>query len=75
MDELLVKILKYKRGYQTEGEQKFLQDVIETIPGIQSDEEQNYWLTIGETKTLFSCHTDTVHGNKACGDIYQHRQN
>lgn len=61
MDQLLKEILSYRRNYETASEKEFLRNYIATIPNINCDEELNFWIRIGESQTMFSCHTDTVH--------------
>ena len=61
MDKLLAEILSYRRNYETASEKEFIANYIATIPNIQSDIELNFFVKIGESETMFSCHTDTVH--------------
>lgn len=69
--EQLLEILKHKRPYDSAGERAFLGKFIAGIPGIKFDTELNFWVRIGETKTAFSCHTDTVHSKDGTQVYYQ----
>jgi len=62
----LRQILKYKRPAGSEGEEMFIAEIIDTIPGVQKDGFGNRILEIPmpdgtQSTTSFSCHTDTVH--------------
>lgn len=67
--ERLFEVLQWKRSYASESEQDFIKQYIATIPNIKHDIEGNYWLRIGESRTMFSCHTDTVHHKSGMQDI------
>lgn len=58
--EELLSMLTYKRPSGSAYEQAFINRYIRPL-GAKSDEFGNWWLTIGESKILWSCHTDTVH--------------
>jgi len=65
LDEL-VHIFKYKRPAGGEGEDTFINTMIDTIPGMQKDTFGNRMMEIklpngNSATTAFSCHTDTVH--------------
>lgn len=58
---MLLDILQYKRRHNSDSEQEFITRFIDTLPGIHQDGFGNRYLRIGQSSTLFSCHTDTVH--------------
>lgn len=53
------------RFSRSAGEEQCIQDLLQGIPGIRSDSHGNYWVKQGESQTMFSCHTDTVHKRTA----------
>lgn len=62
----LIDILSYRRCYETDGEAAFLEDIIDNIKGIQSDDFGNRYISIPKADgsppdILWSCHTDSVH--------------
>lgn len=57
----LIAILRLRRKAGSETEEKFVQDFLDPIPGMQQDGYGNRILRIGDNPTvLWSCHTDTV---------------
>lgn len=60
----LIDILSTCRAADTAGEQLIIDKYISSHPEMKQDDFGNYWLRIGDTDTMFSCHTDTVHGFK-----------
>lgn len=62
MENKLLQMLTYRRRAWTKGEENFIRDFIDVIPSMRVDDFGNRWLIIGEPTTMFSCHTDTVHG-------------
>lgn len=54
-------MLTYRRGERSAGEEAFIQRFISCVPGMLMDKYGNYYLQQGETATMFSCHTDSVH--------------
>lgn len=59
--DTLIEMMTYCRGHESLGEALFIERYIETIKGIQKDEFGNYYLSIGQSSALFSCHLDSVH--------------
>lgn len=57
----LADMLTYRRVSRSTGEEGFIAEYIDCVPGMQADSYGNRWIQIGNTETLFSCHTDTVH--------------
>ncbi len=57
----LYNMLTYKRPADSRSEKAFIKKYIDSIPGIRSDAFGNRILKLGESSTLFSAHTDTVH--------------
>lgn len=57
----LLDILTYKRPHGSRSEQEFVREAIDTLPGVRADGFGNRIVDIGDTRTLWSCHTDTVH--------------
>jgi len=58
---IITKILTTRRPHDGEMEKRFAKKVLDKIPGMQTDGFGNRYLRIGKSKTLFSCHIDTVH--------------
>lgn len=57
----LSEMLSYMRPASSVGEQMFIERYLLPVPGIQIDDFGNYFVKIGESRTMFSSHTDTVH--------------
>ncbi len=57
----LYEMLTYKRPAGSKAEQAFIARYLDGIPGITVDAYGNRILRIGESATMFSAHTDTVH--------------
>ena len=60
--QILYEMLTYMRPAGSNAEEEFIERYIDSIPGMESDPFGNRILSLGESKTLFSAHTDTVHG-------------
>lgn len=56
----LLSMLTFKRKAWSKAEEEFIARFVEPLGAVR-DEFGNYWLTIGESRILWSCHTDTVH--------------
>lgn len=54
-------MLGYKRPHLSDTEHEFIGRFIDSIPNMQEDTFGNRFLKIGESSTMFSAHTDTVH--------------
>ena len=72
---LLFNILKWKRPAFSMTDEMVISKFIDPIPGVVADGFGNRWVTIPnpdgtDSKTLFSCHTDTVHHDEGEQDIY-----
>lgn len=64
MDELIK--MHAARPYGSAQERDWVDKWIMTLPGASVDEAGNVWIAVGETsRTLFACHTDTVHRSTA----------
>lgn len=62
--QLLKEMLSYKRGAGTASEAAFIARFLDRVPGMQADQFGNRFLCIGHRpRTLFSAHTDSVHGD------------
>lgn len=57
----LATMLTYRRVPNSVGEEQFIADYLLPVPGMQVDGFGNLFIEVGESETLFSCHTDTVH--------------
>lgn len=57
----LATMLTYRRIPNMLGEELFITDYLLDVPGMQMDGFGNLFVEIGNSTTLFSCHTDTVH--------------
>lgn len=57
----LATMLTYRRVPNMLGEELFIQDFIACVPGMLQDEFGNLFINVGDSETVFSCHTDTVH--------------
>lgn len=57
----LYEMLTFRRPAGSKTERQFIAQYLDSIPGIRIDGFGNRYVRIGETKTLFSSHTDTVH--------------
>ena len=56
----LLTLLSYARPSDSMTELAFRERFIESVPGAYLDMHGNIHVAIGESRTLFSCHTDTV---------------
>lgn len=63
----LVDMLTYRRRAGTEGEAAFIAKYIDSVQGMLKDDYGNRWILIGNTKTMFSCHVDSVHSTRIEG--------
>lgn len=57
----LADMLTYRRVSRQQGEEEFIAKYIDVVPGMNVDGYGNRWVMVGQSETLFSCHTDTVH--------------
>lgn len=58
----LLEMLSYKRPAYSKAERAFIQKFIKPL-GAGPDAAGNYWLRIGDSPVMWSCHTDTVHSH------------
>lgn len=56
----LIEMLTHMRPAKSVAEREFVEKYIAPI-GATADEYGNYWHVIGQSKVLWSCHSDTVH--------------
>ena len=56
-----LKLMQTPRFSRTVGEEACIDSLLRDIKGIQQDTYGNLYVLQGETTTMFSCHTDTVH--------------
>lgn len=56
----LLAMLVYRRPARSKTEAAFIGRFIKPT-GAEADKYGNYWLAIGESKVIWSCHTDSVH--------------
>lgn len=68
--ERLLNILTWKRDYGTASEMDFINEYLSQVEGITFDIELNLYVKIGESETIFSCHTDTVHRSSGKQKIF-----
>lgn len=63
----LLDMLRYQRCAGSAGEAEFVRVFLTGVAGMKQDEYGNHYLTVGGDgpRTLFSCHTDTVHWSEA----------
>lgn len=62
MNEALLKeMLTYRRPSRSNTEKEFINKFIKPIKNMKEDHHGNVYLSLGNSDTLFSCHTDTVH--------------
>lgn len=54
-------MLTYKRPARTKYELKWIARFLDSVPGMAKDNYGNRYIRVGESSTLFSCHTDTQH--------------
>jgi hypothetical protein len=59
--EELYEMLTYKRPHGSKSERKFIARFIDSIPGVRIDGFGNRMVFVGDSRTVFSAHTDTVH--------------
>ncbi len=76
--QLLMDILSYWRPYNTVSEMTFIEQFVDTIPGMLKDECGNRMIDIPNedgtpSHVMWSCHTDTVHAPTGCNEV--RRQN
>ena len=57
----LLEMLKYRRPHLSKTEEDFIAVYLDPIAGMQQDGFGNRYVRIGDSRTLFSAHTDTVH--------------
>ncbi len=57
----LIDMLRYRRPHGSVSERKFIGRYIDSVSGMQADKFGNRYLKIGDSATMISCHTDTVH--------------
>lgn len=57
----LTELFSTPRFDNTEGEVSCIESLLMPIEGINVDDFGNLWIQQGESSTMFSCHTDTVH--------------
>ena len=60
-EKLLQEMLLYKRPARSNTEQEFISRFIKKNRQWTEDYYGNLYIKVGESSTLFSCHTDTVH--------------
>lgn len=61
LNKLLTDILQYKRPNRSKSEKRMIARFIDSVPEMKQDTYGNRIIRIGETSTMISCHTDTVH--------------
>ena len=66
---LLQEMLTYKRPSRSKTEEVFIDKFIKSGRTFSEDEFGNVFIIIGESTTLFSCHTDTVHRSEGIQNI------
>ena len=59
-EPLLADILSWGRPHDSETERRFLKEYLDKVPGMESDDFGNRFVTIGASPILYSCHVDTV---------------
>ena len=59
--KLMHEILSYKRPAGSNTEYEVIARFIDAVPGMKRDGFGNRFIRIGDTTTMISCHTDTVH--------------
>ena len=67
----LLEMLTYKRPAWADTENQFIAEFIEPLPGIYFDGYGNAISVVGQSETLFSCHTDTVHMKGGRQPVYK----
>lgn len=66
----LLLMLSYARPAYSEAEAEFRERFLLNLPNAVVDEHKNIVIVVGEgSKTLFSCHTDTVHAKGGRQDV------
>lgn len=58
--DFLLNILTLRRPHDSTTERLFVEILYESLPGASMDDFGNVVVEVGESNTLFSCHTDTV---------------
>lgn len=66
---LLHEMLTYKRPSRSKTEEVFIDKFIKSGRTFSEDEFGNVYIIVGESSTLFSCHTDTVHRTEGVQNI------
>lgn len=61
MRDTLLQMLTYCRPMGSDAERKFRRRYLLTLPGAWTDTYGNIHVTVGTSRVLWSCHTDTVH--------------
>lgn len=56
----LLYILQHRRPAASPTEEAFVDKMLGDIPGMWIDDYGNYFVRVGESNTMWSCHTDTV---------------
>ena len=59
--ETLATMLSFRRPHGSRTERAFNRQYVASLPDVWRDEHRNYRVTIGQSRVLWSCHTDTVH--------------
>lgn len=63
-------LLSYRRPGGSKTEKQFIAAYLDTISGMEKDGYGNRWLLHPTSRTLISCHTDTVHINDGRQAVY-----
>ena len=63
----LTELFSTPRFDNTDGEVSCIESLLMPIAGINVDDFGNLWIQQGESSTMFSCHTDTVHKRTETG--------
>lgn len=58
--QALAEMLRYKRPHGSKSERKFINRFIRPL-GVEEDDHGNFYLRVGDSKVLWSAHTDSVH--------------
>ncbi len=64
MRSTLLEMLTYARPMGSRAELKFRRRYLLNLPGAQLDTYGNIHVSVGESRVLWSCHTDTVHSRQ-----------
>jgi hypothetical protein len=60
----LIKMHTFRRPMGSKTERQFIKEYIQPLPGAEQDMYGNWHVQIGDSRVLWSCHTDTVHTNQ-----------